>query len=424
MGLSCAKKSPDCTLYLQGQDCGKYIADPDIAGIGIIIAFVSTSLANLFIVFVAHLLTILRGYDNNSIDGWVFHHLQKTSRIRISSERKQFWRPIIERLVLLLSDYQLLFGIAILIAGFWKHCSISVYHFSIVVDLAWFSNTHMTSLSVLTCYLQERKTLRNWRVCIMIFMLIMMLVALVLASDVGWAMSKTCPAQCLFNDRDKNFAYTNPYVVALVLHYATSIWRVFDTSPLDEYLLRRPRATLRCIVQSSKRQDSNFSDRGNFQWQGAPTMKRLRYWLFMIIIRLYLLVAAIFGSLTISLYYDILWFSLGLIGILWGRNIPESDMIGDEHQLSFGQIVPMLMLASMVLSFKEVYTEQKLKSVGNDLERGQIIELASQDAFQPQGDLHGITGAREVTETDRGGRLWSVRVPEEKDKISHEQQKI
>ena len=83
---------------------------------------------------------------------------------------------------------------------------------------------------------------------------------------------------------------------------------------------------------------------------------RSRQWPVIVIIRVYLFAAALFGSLTISLYYDILWFSLGLMGILWGRNIPESDMIGDEHQLSFGQIVPMLMLASMVLSFKEVYT--------------------------------------------------------------------
>lgn len=190
----------------------------------------------------------------------------------------------------------------------------------------------------------------------MVLMLVMMLVAIVLASNVGWAMSKSCPAQCLFNDPDKNFAYTNPYVVALVLHYATSIWRVFDTSSLDEYLLKRPRATLRCMVQSSKRQGSNFSDRSIFRWPGVPQMTRTRHWLLIVAIRVYLFVAAIFGSLTISLYYDILWFSLGLLGILWGRNIPESDMIGDEHQLSFGQIVPMLMLASIVLNFKEVYT--------------------------------------------------------------------
>ena len=89
-------------------------------------------------------------------------------------------------------------------------------------------------------------------------------------------------------------------------------------------------------------------------------MIRVRLWSAIVIIRVYLGVAAVFGSLTISLYYDILWFSLGLIGILWGRNIPKSDMIGDEHQLSFGQIVPMLMLASIVLTSKEVYTGMTL----------------------------------------------------------------
>ena len=190
----------------------------------------------------------------------------------------------------------------------------------------------------------------------MVLMLIMMLVAIVLASNVAWATSKPCPAQCVFNDPDKNFARTNPYVVALVLHYATSIWRVFDTSALDEYLLRRPRATLRCTVQNSKPQNSNSSDRSIFRGQGAPKMMWICQWLAIVAIRVYLGVAAIFGSLTISLYYDILWFSLGLMGILWGRDIPTSDMVGDEHQLSFGQIVPMLMLASIVLSFKEVYT--------------------------------------------------------------------
>ena len=62
-----------------------------------------------------------------------------------------------------------------------------------------------------------------------------------------------------------------------------------------------------------------------------------------------------------SLYYDIIWFTLGLCGILWGRQIPSSDMIGDEHQLSFGQIVTMLMLGSLLLTFKEVYTGISLK---------------------------------------------------------------
>ncbi|KAL8820843.1 MAG: hypothetical protein Q9191_007432, partial [Dirinaria sp. TL-2023a] len=319
----------------------------------VIIAFVSTSLVNLFIAFIGHTFSILRGYENNAIDSWISRVLQKVSLLRVSKERKDFWRPIIERLILLLSDYQLLFGVAILIAGFWKHCSISVYHFSLVVDLAWFSNTHMTSLSVLKIYLQERKTLRNWRVCIMIMMLAMMLVAIVLASNPRWAASTPCPAQCLFNEPDKDFALTSPYFYALILHYATSIWRVFDTSAVDKYLLGRPREVLRLNAQRSKRQGSNFSKRSIIR---SETWPNLRQWVTMCLIRVYLGFAALLGSMTINLYYDLLWFSLGLAGILLLRDIPSSDMNGDENRLNFGQIVPMLMLASIVLTFKEVYT--------------------------------------------------------------------
>ena len=273
--------------------------------------------------------------------------------LRITKERKDFWRPIIERLILLLSDYQLLFGVAILIAGFWKHCSISVYHFSLVVDLAWFSNTHMTSLSVLKVYLQERKALRNWRVCIMVMMLAMMLVAIILASNIHWAANKPCPAQCLFSEPDKNFAATNPYFFALILHYTTSIWRVFDTSAVDKYLLSQPKEALRRNAQRAKRQNSNLSKR-SVVW--IETVSGLRQWVIVCLIRVYLGLAALLGSMTISLYYDMLWFSLGVAGILLGRDIPSSDMNGDENRLNFGQIVPMLMLASIVLTFKEVYT--------------------------------------------------------------------
>jgi len=79
-------------------------------------------------------------------------------------------------------------------------------------------------------------------------------------------------------------------------------------------------------------------------------------------LRLYLALAAILGSLTISLYFDIVWFTLGLISILENRKIPGNNIDGDENKLSFGQIVPMLLLASIILTFKEVYTGRAILS--------------------------------------------------------------
>ncbi|KAG6985311.1 hypothetical protein G7Y79_00116g101810 [Physcia stellaris] len=348
-------------------------------------------------IFVSHLLGLLRGYDDNAIDGWLFRNLEKLRFLRISPERKNFWRPIIERLVLLLSDYQLLFGVAILIAGYWKHCSISVYHFSIVVDLAWFSNTHMTSLSVLKCYLQERRTL-----------------PIILASHPAWSASTPCPAQCLFEEQDESFTQTNPYVCALILHYGTSIWRVFDTTALDEFLLSQPRLCLERMRQNSKRRDPNLSKSSILAFQRTSAKTVLWQWFVSIVIRVYLGFAAILGSLTVNLYYDIVWFTLGLGGILLNRQLPTGEMIGDEHQLSFGQIVTMLMLGSLLLTFKEVYTEQKLRFEDSDLERGRIVELLAPSTSRTESFSTTAEGPREAVETRSQYIPTSLRVQNDK----------
>ena len=325
----------------------------------VVIAFVSTSLVNLIIGILGHTLTILRGYDDNAIDGWIFRKLRLIRVLQMKDESKDFWRAVFEKIALLLSDYQLLFGIAILVAGLWKHCSISVYHFSLVVDLAWFSNTHLTSLSVLRCYFRERPTLRNWRCCTMVLMAVMMLVALSLASIPKWNANFSCPAQCLFDEKKHDLSLTYPYIIALTIHYSTSIWRVYNTPRFDRWFLHYPRDRLRKIMRSAKRTNSNASSITNRRLNALQTADAASFvtkHLLALAIRLYLVVAAILGSLTVSLYYDILWFSLGLAGILLTRRVPLNYMDGDENKLSFGQIVPMLLLLSIVVTFKEVYT--------------------------------------------------------------------
>ncbi|KAL8851081.1 MAG: hypothetical protein Q9221_003977 [Calogaya cf. arnoldii] len=353
MGFRCGAAGPDCSLYKEGQGCGRFHADPDIAGIGVLIALVSTSLVNLSIGVLGHTFSVLRGYDDNAIDGWVSRKFQSLSILRINDEHKRFWQPVFERVVLLLSDYQLLFGLAVLIAGFWKHCDMNAYHFSLVVDLAWFSNTHMTSLSILRCYLQERDTMRNWRVTIMLLMGIMMLVALALASTGDWAANLSCPVQCFFDEPKRDFSRTYPYFIAIIIHYGTSIWRVYNTQRFDRFFLELPKEKLRKIARLAKRTNSNAS---NMRQMTAAAAAFTSNWFLALGIRCYLAIAAILGSLTVSLYYDILWFALGFTSVLSIRQHPGSNMDGDENELSFGQIIPVLLLASIVLTFKEVYS--------------------------------------------------------------------
>ncbi|KAL9590751.1 MAG: hypothetical protein Q9203_000473 [Teloschistes exilis] len=374
----------------------------------VVTAIVSTSLVNLTIGVLGHTFSVLRGYDDNAIDGWAFQKFQSVRFLRIQKEHKEFWRPIFEKVVLLLSDYQLLFGLAILIAGLWKHCSISSYHFALVVDLAWFANTHLTSLSVLRCYLQERPTLRNWRVCIMVIMMIMMLVALSLASASDAYSNLSCPAQCLFDEEKRDLSLTYPYFIALLIHYSTSIWRVYDTQRFDRYFLHYPRDKLAKILRSAKRTNSNLSSMSNKRLQTAGVTEIACKWALTLLIRFYLAIAAILGSLTMSLYYDIAWFVLGLMGILDTRQIPGADMDGDENQLTFGQIVPVLLLASIVLTFKGVYTEQKFKTDREAV--GQLPRAEPDSTHSPEapGTRPGVSAVPEDPEIGLGSSSMPI----------------
>lgn len=190
----------------------------------------------------------------------------------------------------------------------------------------------------------------------MVLMLIMLLAALALASNPLWGANTSCPAQCLFDQTDRDLSVTYPYMVALILHYSTSIWRVFDTTKLDHYLLHIPRDRIRDIGQYSARTAIAMASNGIRGSPAAPASLLPLQLLLAVILRFYLALAAILGSLTISLYFDILWFTFGFFSIVKIRKIPGNNIDGDENKLSFGQIVPMLLLASIILTFKEVYT--------------------------------------------------------------------
>lgn len=52
---------------------------------------------------------------------------------------------------------------------------------------------------------------------------------------------------------------------------------------------------------------------------------------------------------------DMFWFAYSLEGLAGDRNIPASDLDGSESVMSFGQIVPILLLTSTVFVFGEAY---------------------------------------------------------------------
>lgn len=106
---------------------------------------------------------------------------------RKATKGQEFGARVIEKIILNLSDQLLLIGSAVLIAGFWTHCSISVYHFALVSDLAWFASTcHLTTVAALEKYLRRRPMFRDWRVFLMACMAILLAASTVMQGHRAW----------------------------------------------------------------------------------------------------------------------------------------------------------------------------------------------------------------------------------------------
>ena len=101
------------------------------------------------------------------------------------------------------SDQQLVVSLAILIAGFSQlNCDgIDTYHWVIMIYTAWFSSlTHLTTLSVLQWYFEERnRSARLPRLFFMFCTMGLVITALVPTAHESWWHSPNCSAYCFFD---------------------------------------------------------------------------------------------------------------------------------------------------------------------------------------------------------------------------------
>lgn len=312
----------------------------------------------------AHL--ILTNSDSpaiNSFDRLVYRAAKTIGLFKIADSKRDFWVPVIKKVVLSLSDQQLLTGLAVLIAGFWTHCSISVYHFALVNDLAWFSaSVHLITLDMLQDYFLKRPVLRNWRVALIISMALLLIASTVMQGHYEWYGSWPYDAQCLFDDLIGNIGGTPRYwmfvsLALICIFYPMNILVLFEqpTNLLELWLEAKPRETQKRTIKSLKEKRSNMTTPTSFK----GSMTRFGYTLLIMAVStiswMYFALVALIGSRTCNLALDTFWFAYSLWGIIEDRAIPTSEMNGNENAMSFGQIVPILLLSSIVLVFREAY---------------------------------------------------------------------
>ena len=363
----------------------------------ILVVFIASSTIALFLSLINISLNPITSPDENVIDFWVprvppriwtkikniwdkirdpssAHRYIDERKAHVSQlprtveRKKEFFTRVSEKIILNLSDQLLLTGTAVLIAGFWTHCSISVYHFALISDLAWFaSNVHLITLVVLWQYLQDRPVLRNWRAFCMGCMAIFLTASTIMQGHRDWYISWPFDAQCVFNDltfanvggEPATWMYVN--LAFIITGYPPSVMALYK-APRDfvgNWLHDKPAATPDKFIgycESKRREITSQSTR----------TKQARYLLHSFLIAcvktclkiyifLYKLLAALNDSRWFNLMFCLAWFGLGLASVFGDRDIPQWDMDGTENAMTFGQLVPILLLSSTLFVAREAY---------------------------------------------------------------------
>ncbi|KAK3986767.1 hypothetical protein QBC44DRAFT_401828 [Cladorrhinum sp. PSN332] len=372
--------------------CPELKHDVEVAGVGVILAFIVTSFLTILSTVLCLLLTRTEGQIHP--DG-TFPHPNKPepdtlNRIDAFS-RLAICRPVVSYLhtkcrvntrlltsvtsdlVHFLSDTQLVTGIAVIVsavAGLHqkdRHEPMTVYHFDIATDLAWFSSiTHLSSLLVLryahspTAKKGPDRTKLPWRmkgwplkIHIGVRLVLMLLFAslLLYASWVTgyecWDCDTPCPAKCTLG-RPKGGEPQQWLIVNWVLIWYGYTRHVLSLSvTVRSFWLDHVRGF---VVPSEPvgLRKLHAGCPGSWRRTAAGAAKTVFFWVW-----------NIFSSDMFDIFELILWFALGCYGIIDtrhdGHRVMSETEAEAEDRIGFGQLVPIVLLLSSPLAVIESY---------------------------------------------------------------------
>ncbi|KAB8346012.1 hypothetical protein FH972_023064 [Carpinus fangiana] len=340
-------------------------ADPDIAGIGILVSFLVSA-------WIAWSLT-LAAYISGTIPAQLLNPCDRRL-FRVKPRASAPWTLTIEPLVLLLSDQQLITGVAILVAAFARFESINVLHWQFVAATAWMSSmTHLTTLTLLRKFFQNRPRLRNWRFLGMAILLALLLVAKVpsmsaeyiavvynasLPWEPGYGLGDG-PAvniRCMWPFRGSaSSSFHADEIIAILFLVLSYIWKTVLLFQVSETATK---VWLRFKIQN--RCEKLLADRAVSLARNDKDPKQ-DGWLSCLAVT-YIGLLGMFDFME-SFAFSIFWLTVGLVHgttrlvSLKGAANSQPTLEGGESSWSFGQIVPLCMLVMPVMTAFELYEQ-------------------------------------------------------------------
>jgi hypothetical protein len=281
--------------------------------------------------------------------------------------------------IIMISDQQMITGIAILAASIGKlyNHSITVYHFNIVTDMAWLSsNTHLLCLCVMRTFLntpshqlgvlaksRSHSTLpRMLRITAMVALACLLLYASNVAGYAMWNSKQDCPAKCVMLGPRGGV----PLVQMIITHifilqsYTVQIARV--TPAIMNFLDNK-------VMPALSKADRAVIGEGR-------STRRMIYFIFR---QPFMAFFHFFTSDTEFMLEMVGWYALGLYWTFTDRSAGHKKMHQDEiwmeNHLGFGQLVPLLLLLLAILAGMEGYIG---RNGGNESRRVSNSETSSE----------------------------------------------
>ncbi|KAL2135259.1 hypothetical protein VTI74DRAFT_9244 [Chaetomium olivicolor] len=289
-------------------------------------------------------------------------------QVRKSEARKQ----AVTQFILILSDQQLVTGMAILISGIVSQNQLTSYQFSVVLSLAWFSSTtHLATLDVLRIYLRTHSTIRMIRVIGMIVVLVLLIYAFAVANR-SYAWSNKVPVQCLFthgvrpipntliessffNSWFANFSWSMALVL-IIYEYLTRIWELYFNYGLlarfrSRFSLRKALYQSPLLLTALKLSPDEYRE----VYDAAIRFGRMR--MFMSVLPPLMYGGFFLIDRTFLSSFTVVAFSLsyGLSQVALFRWLAAPELDEESRFLGFGQIMALALLILPFMAAGECY---------------------------------------------------------------------
>lgn len=293
------------------------------------------------------------------------------------------WKPldrerrteVVSRFILALSDQQLVTGLAILIGAFASRCTISVC-------LAWFSSTtHLATLDILRDYFIQNRMVRNFRVGGMVILTILWILGFVYArthstnadtfSQSISAMPLQCAVQAASEYNSNEFIDIGLgetfIIIFLFLFYYKRIWELFYSQRTKDRIPWSHRDFFLNLYMRSKFREMNIDAQisqkiireavflQNWKRNKELLEKARRSRLVKSESTILLCYRAYVGSFSSNIPVFLFGLVYGIAQVSRVRWLEQPDIAEDADTMSFGQIVPLLLLTIPVLTAIEIY---------------------------------------------------------------------